>query len=101
MPSEITAFIQTQTQTLQSTNVQVNQESGEQNMQPGEFDSLINEYIMPEENEAEQIILTVSPEETPQIMTFTGNNSFSQSVIDILAGLNDSEELYAGYTRYD
>lgn len=85
MPSEITAYLQTQTQTHGSTNSQ----SYKENSQPGLFDSFMSEYVSGKENTADQnsVISTGTHEDTAQLITFTGTNSLSQSVIDILAGI--------------
>lgn len=91
MPSEITAFIQAQPQTQTSQNINLSSDKeNKENSQPGQFDSFMSEYISGSgENIAD---ITLKPEET-QLMMFTGSKSFSRSVIDILAGLNNSEEL--------
>lgn len=95
MPSEITAFIQSQfqTQTPQGTNTSSN---NHEDSQPGLFDSFMSEYISGEENTADTNAVvntnTDNQENTTQLITFKGTNSFSQSVIDILAGFNDNQE---------
>jgi flagellar hook-length control protein FliK len=95
MPSEIAAFIQSQfqTQTPQGTNTSSN---NHEDSQPGLFDSFMSEYISGEENTADTNAVvntnTDNQENTTQLITFKGTNSFSQSVIDILAGFNDNQE---------
>ena len=92
MPSEIAAFVQSQIQ-AQTPSLSINNTSSDtENSQPGLFASLMSEYISPEEGTADQTAITNSHKETAQLITFTGNNSFSQSVIDILAGLNDTQK---------
>ncbi len=93
MPSEITAFLQTQAQaqTLQNSNV-----SSESEAIPGVFDELMNEYALTEEAATEENAIAIADTgDTTQLITFKGNNSFSQSVIDILAGRNENEDLPA------
>ena len=97
MPSEILAFVpsKNQTQTLQSSNTL----SGNEDSQPGLFDSFMSEYLSGEdvEDTTDQNAVistnTGNQENTGQLITFTGSNSFSQSVIDILASLNDDFDL--------
>ena len=89
MPSEITAFLQThtQTRTLQRSNAVSDME----NSQHGLFDAFMSEYTSSEENTTDPnaVINTNTHEDTTQLITFKGSNSFSQSVIDILAELNE------------
>lgn len=95
MPSEITAFIQSQLQT-QTPKGNNTSSANHEASQPGLFDSFMTEYVSGEENTADPnaIVNTGAGnhENTAQLITFKGNNSFSQSVIDILAELNDSHE---------
>ena len=94
MPSEISAFIpsqtqtQTQTQTLQISNASSDTDSS----QPGQFATLMSEYISPEDNTTEQITSNNTQNNIQELITFTGSNSFSQPVIDILAGFNDAQK---------
>ncbi len=57
---------------------------------PGLFASLITELTaeLPEGQEE----LLIMPQESQPVMTFTGNNSFPQGVIDILAGTEPESE---------
>ena len=86
MPSEILAFIQAQPQTQNAQQTIPNAPA--ENAQPGLFDSLMTQYatpVMAEEN-IEAVLMAV-PEGIPETeITFSGNNSFSQAIIDILAG---------------
>ena len=86
MPSEVTAYIQTQaqTQTLQISNV-----SSESEAIPGVFDALMNEYALTEQD----MPAIAETEDTTQLITFTSNHSFTQSVIDILAGRSENVNL--------
>lgn len=93
MPSEITAFIQAQPQTQTQINPNADTQSDKENLQPGLFDAFMSEYVSPEEIITD---ITQSPELAPnetQLITFTGSKTFPQSVIDILAGLNENSEL--------
>ena len=98
MPSEITAFIQAQPQTQTQINPNANTQSDKENLQPGLFDAFMSEYALPANSDEIITDITQSqsqeliPDET-QLITFTGSKSFSQSVIDILAGLNENPEL--------
>ncbi|MBQ3652813.1 MAG: flagellar hook-length control protein FliK [Synergistaceae bacterium] len=51
---------------------------------PGLFASLITELTAELPEGQEELLIT--PQESQPVMTFTGNNSFSQGVIDLLAG---------------
>ena len=86
MPSEISAWLQAQTntQTLRNSN----SSSDKENSQPGLFDSFMSEYESPEEIITNQNAITDTHDDTAQLITFTGSNSFPQSVIDILADIN-------------
>ncbi|MBQ9629376.1 MAG: flagellar hook-length control protein FliK [Synergistaceae bacterium] len=95
MPSEITAFIQAQPQTQTQINPNTNTQSDQENLQPGLFDSFMSEYALPEEiitDITQSQSLKLTQDET-QLIAFTGSKTFSQSVIDILAGLNENKEL--------
>ena len=66
-----------------------NSQNNNSQAQPGLFESMINNLTDTQE--------IINPEQLLQVrenlMTFKSNNSFSQSVIDILAGLNNSDNL--------
>ena len=85
MSTDLLTFVQSQVNTQTPANV-LNQDS--QNLQAeidsGLFENLMAEFISPEA-EAQNIELLV-PEDNNHLMTFKGNNSFSQSVINLLAG---------------
>ena len=80
MSAEILTFIQAQSgnqaQNLQQTSSQ------QENSQPGLFDSIIAGLTVQDE---EDIAMPPEIETQPQTFTFSKNNSFSQSVIDMLA----------------
>ena len=85
MSTDLLTFVQSQVNTQTPANMS-NQDS--QNLQAeiesGLFENLMAEFISPEA-EAQNIELLV-PEDNNHLMTFKGNNSFSQSVINLLAG---------------
>lgn len=90
MTSEIFAFIQSnvQTQTAQNINTASNIENENSEAEQGLFESLITEFTEDTEFIDSQIQPELAAPEITQEFNFTGNNSFSQSVIDILAGMN-------------
>ena len=94
MPSEISAFIMSQTQTqTQAQTLQIsNASSDTDSSQPGQFATLMSEYISPEDNTTEQITSNNTQNNIQELIMFTGSNSFSQPVIDILAGFNDAQK---------
>ena len=81
-----------QTQTLQPMTQQAAQDAID--IQPGLFAALMNECIVEGETAENPVQMFMIPEEAcelqnisePQTMTFTGSNSFPQSVMNILAG---------------
>ena len=88
MTADVFASLQAlpQTQTLQPVNQQTTQDGAAS--QPGLFAALMNECIAEGETADFSAQMFALPEEISeqQIMTFTGNNSFPQSVMNILAG---------------
>ncbi|MBR0315632.1 MAG: flagellar hook-length control protein FliK [Synergistaceae bacterium] len=89
MSTDLLTFVQSQVNTQTPANMS-NQDS--QNLQAeidsGLFENLMAEFISPEAEE--QNIELLVPEGNNHLMTFKGNNSFSQSVINLLAG-NENE----------
>ena len=89
MSTDLLTFVQSQVNTQTPANIS-NQDS--QNLQAeidsGLFENLMAEFISPEAEE--QNIELLIPEDNNHLMTFKGNNSFSQSVINLLAG-NENE----------
>ena len=89
MSTDLLTFVQSQVNTQTPANIS-NQDS--QNLQAeidsGLFENLMAEFISPEAEE--QNIELLVPEDNNHLMTFKGNNSFSQSVINLLAG-NENE----------
>lgn len=89
MSTDLLTFVQSQVNTQTPANMS-NQDS--QNLQTeidsGLFENLMAEFISPEAEE--QNIELLIPEGNNHLMTFKGNNSFSQSVINLLAG-NENE----------
>ena len=85
MSTDLLTFVQSQVNTQTPVNMS-NQDS--QNLQAeidsGLFENLMAEFISPEAEE--QNIELLVPEDNNHLMTFKGNNSFSQSVINLLAG---------------
>ena len=85
MSTDLLTFVQSQVNTQTPANMS-NQDS--QNLQTeidsGLFENLMAEFISPEAEE--QNIELLVPEDNNHLMTFKGNNSFSQSVINLLAG---------------
>lgn len=94
MPTEIFAFIQSQAQTQALPQINSSVPSEEQDIQPGLFDSLITQFTAQEEAtvEPEAVMLTIEPDITQDI-AFSNNNSFSRTIIDMLAGEAQPEPL--------
>ena len=94
MSADIFALLQsyTNTQTLQPAAQQTTQDATD--IQHGLFAALMNECIAEGDTADFPVQMFMIPEEAcelqnisePQTMTFTGNNSFPQSVMNILAG---------------
>lgn len=94
MAADVFASLQAfpNTQTLQPMTQQTPSDATD--IQPGLFAALMNECIAEGETADFSVQLFKIPEEAcelqnisePQTMTFTGNNSFPQSVMNILAG---------------
>ncbi len=93
MPSEIFAFVQAQpqAQTPSPAAIPTAQTDGTETL-PGLFDSLITQYISPDaETINAESALPLMPEIPEQTVMFTGSNSFSRTIIDMLAGDTEPE----------
>ena len=93
MPSDIFNFIQTQIQTQTQAQVKgSSQNNNNSGSQPGLFDSLMTEYANINLDSEQQLNLELA--DTMQVIMSSANNSVpqSQSVIDILAGINRNSE---------
>lgn len=87
MANDITAFLQTFTSTNTVQTASQPQPS-EPQAEPGLFDALVAECM-----EEEELIPEIIMPENEQELTFTGNNTFSQEVLDILVGNQEEEAL--------
>ena len=93
MPSDIFAFIQSQPQAQAAIQTLIpSAQTDATQTQPGLFDSLVTQYVLQNEEVSEALTEIIALPDIPeQELTFTASNSFSQTIIDILAGTNDTE----------
>ena len=96
MMPDIFSFLQAQVNTQLQTsgqNTQLQQDNS--GTQPGVFDALITEYTAPAELQDAQPHTqnTLQVSTIPQPLTFRGNNSLSASVVNILAGEENVQDI--------